>query len=43
LLKQVVQFFDLYDAIVNHEPPALPADQYSKELCDFVAAWYAWP
>jgi hypothetical protein len=39
----VVQFFDLYDAIVNHDPPSLPGDQFSKEFCDFVAAWYARP
>lgn len=36
--KEVVQFFDLYDAIVNHDPPSLPGDQFSKEFCDFVAA-----
>jgi len=35
---EAVQFFDLYDAIVNKDPPILPPGQFSKELCSFVAS-----
>ncbi|KAJ1870743.1 MAP kinase kinase Wis1, partial [Coemansia sp. RSA 486] len=30
--------FDQLNAIVNGEPPALPADRYSQSACNFVAS-----
>ncbi|KAK9823090.1 hypothetical protein WJX72_000144 [[Myrmecia] bisecta] len=34
---QPMGFWDLLDFIVVEEPPALPADRFSPELCDFIA------
>lgn len=31
---------DLLDRIVDEDPPKLPADQFSLDMCQFVASWY---
>ena len=38
--KKWNNIFEQLNAVVNGDPPRLSRDKFSKELCDFVAAWY---
>ena len=38
--KKWNNIFEQLNAVVNGEPPRLSKDKFSRELCEFVAAWY---